>query len=119
MSKMEWCSDIQNQQTFLGFVEHVKNDPEPSYAYVHAARLFLEGSIAGRPDRCVMVVLHVPTSAAYADGSTQSPRLNAYEVSGVGVYDTSDEIFSMRNAEEITYENAELQMLALAKDLCD
>lgn len=119
MHKMEWSSGIQDQQTFMGFVEKMKLDPEPFCNYEQAARLFFEGSIVGKPDRCVMVALQVPTSAVCKEERERVPWLDAYEVNSMDDYDASNEIFSMWGEGKITYDNAEQLMLELAKDLCD
>ena len=121
MHKMEWYGGIKSQTEFMGYIENLQCEPDPGCNYEQAARLFFEGSIAGKPDRCVMVELQVPTSASLVleDGSTHGPWLSAFEVNNIGDYDASTEIFRMWREEEITYDNAEWLMLSLAKDLCD
>ena len=117
MHTMVW-NGITDQEAFMGFVEDLKRDPEPTCNYKQAARLFLNGTIVGKPDRCVMVALQVPTSAGCEDGRPDGPWLDAFEVNSMGDYSESDQLFSLKEC-EITYENAERQMLALAKDICD
>ena len=116
MYRFEWnYNEIKDQTTFDELVEYFKNT-ETGVNYEQGARLFYSGK-----NKTVMIELQIPTrNMIDTTEENEIPWLDAYEVEHLEDYDASNEIYTgIGNGEIITYENAELLMLELAKELCD
>lgn len=124
MYKFEWnFKTIKDQKSFEKFVEDMLKEENPYFKfpsnYEQAATLLYKDDNTGY---CVAIELQVPTNALVKllDGEVYTPWLDGYEIDNINeLYDADREIESMWNKKDITFDNAEQLMLALAKKLCN
>lgn len=117
MYRFEWNFNIQNQEDYKKFVEEVRTEKDSFCNYEQLARLFY----CNKNGECVMVELQVPTKEMIDTCERDyRPWLDVYSVQHIEDYDASNEIFTGIGKEyNLSYDNAETTMLALAKELCD
>lgn len=113
ITEMTWFN-ISSQEEFRMFADSLKHDSYPTCNYLAAALLNYDDG----KGYTLMIELQVPTARMFEDGENHRPWLNAYEIKRFGEYDDSNEICSMWDEKEITYDNAEELMIELARSLC-
>lgn len=115
MHKFEWNYNIHNQRDFSHFVAEAKSEDGWLCNYLQLARLFYTDGA-----ETILIELQVPTREMIdlTESPDEIPWLDAYAVSGMDDYDASHEIHTeIGMGVVLTYDNAEAEMLRLAKEL--